>query len=140
MAKENIQSDVNDEGNDSQKTVEEPSDELGTVVDDLCSANSSSERAAAARRLGLIGDQRAWPHLVAAMFDEDQEVRKAAEVALGLISLAEQITVGDEQLSAKMARVLRDSELAHERIAKHLVEIEQLKAETRAMLTLLRAA
>ena len=45
-----------------------------------------------------------------------------------------------EQLSAKTAEILQEAALAHKRIAKHHEEIEQLKAETRAMLTLLRAA
>ena len=45
-----------------------------------------------------------------------------------------------EQLSAKTAEVLREAALAYERIAKDQEEIEQLKLETRAMLTRLRAA
>jgi uncharacterized coiled-coil DUF342 family protein len=45
-----------------------------------------------------------------------------------------------EQLSAKVAEFLQEAALAHERMAKHQEEIERLKAETRAMLKLLRAA
>lgn len=45
-----------------------------------------------------------------------------------------------EQLSAKVAEFLQEAALAHERRAKHQEEIERLKAETRAMLKLLRAA
>jgi uncharacterized small protein (DUF1192 family) len=45
-----------------------------------------------------------------------------------------------EQLSAKVAEFLQEAALAHERMAKHQEEIERLKAETRAMLELMRAA
>lgn len=45
-----------------------------------------------------------------------------------------------EQLSAKTAEILQETALAHERIAKDQEEIEQLKMETRALLTRLRAA
>jgi hypothetical protein len=52
------------------------------VVQDLRTANSPAERAAAARALGLVGSQRGTAHLVAAMFDDYPEVRSAAEEAL----------------------------------------------------------
>jgi hypothetical protein len=45
-----------------------------------------------------------------------------------------------EQLGAKVAEFLQEAALALERMAKHQEEIERLKAETRAMLKLLRAA
>jgi hypothetical protein len=45
-----------------------------------------------------------------------------------------------ELLSAKMAEVLTQAALAHERIVKDQGEIELLKTETRALLTRLRAA
>jgi hypothetical protein len=55
------------------------------AVQDLRAAKSSAERAAAARALGLVGSGRGTPHLIAAMFDEDPEVRSAAEEALAQI-------------------------------------------------------
>ncbi len=55
------------------------------AVQDLSAANSPAERAAAARALGLVGSQRATAHLIAAMFDNDAEVRSAAEEALSRI-------------------------------------------------------
>lgn len=55
------------------------------AVQDLRAAKSSAERAAAARALGLVGSGRGTPHLIAAMFDEDPEVRTAAEEALARI-------------------------------------------------------
>lgn len=45
-----------------------------------------------------------------------------------------------EQLSAKTAEILQEAALAQERIGKDQQEIEQLKMETRALLTRLRAA
>ena len=55
------------------------------AVENLRSAKSPAERAAAARALGLFGSQRGTPHLIAAMFDEDAGVRGAAEEALAQI-------------------------------------------------------
>ena len=52
------------------------------AVEALRTAKSPTERAAAARALGLVGSQRGTAHLVAAMFDDDPEVRSAAEEAL----------------------------------------------------------
>jgi hypothetical protein len=52
------------------------------AVHNLRGANSPADRAAAARALGLVGNRRATPHLIAAMFDEAEEVRLAAEEAV----------------------------------------------------------
>lgn len=52
------------------------------AVQNLRTANSSADRAAAARTLGLVGSPRATPDLIAAMFDNDAEVREAADAAL----------------------------------------------------------
>ncbi|HEV7398036.1 MAG TPA: HEAT repeat domain-containing protein, partial [Pyrinomonadaceae bacterium] len=56
------------------------------AVEKLGSDKPPAERAAAARALGLFGSQRGTPHLIAAMFDDDPEVRSAAEEALAQIS------------------------------------------------------
>jgi hypothetical protein len=55
------------------------------LVESLRAAGIAEERAAAARSLGLVGSQRGTAHLVAAMFDDDAEVRGAAEAALAQI-------------------------------------------------------
>ena len=52
------------------------------TVQNLRGANSPTERAAAARALGVVGSPRATAHLIAAMFDDDVEVRNAAAEAL----------------------------------------------------------
>jgi hypothetical protein len=52
------------------------------AVHNLRAGNSPADRAAAARALGLAGSRRATAHLIAAMFDEDPEVRHAAENAI----------------------------------------------------------
>jgi hypothetical protein len=49
---------------------------------DLRVAEAPAERASAARKLALVGDQEATPHLVAALEDEAPEVRRAAVEAL----------------------------------------------------------
>ncbi len=56
------------------------------AVQALRTANSPAGRAAAARTLGLVGSQRGTAHLIAAMFDDDSEVRSAAEEALSQIN------------------------------------------------------
>ncbi len=56
------------------------------AVQNLRTANSAADRAAAARTLGLVGSQRATADLIAAaMFDDAAEVRQAAEEALAQI-------------------------------------------------------
>lgn len=52
------------------------------AVQNLRGATAAADRAAAARALGLVGSQRATAHLIAAMFDDDEEVRTAADAAL----------------------------------------------------------
>ncbi len=55
------------------------------AVEELRAGATASGRAAAARALGLVGSQRATVHLVAAMFDDDAEVRNAAGEALNQV-------------------------------------------------------
>lgn len=52
------------------------------AVQNLRGASSPPERAAAARALGVVGSKRATAHLIAAMFDDDADVRNAAAAAL----------------------------------------------------------
>lgn len=52
------------------------------TVEKLRTATAPEQRAAAARSLGVVGSIRGTPHLIAAMFDADLEVRNAAEEAL----------------------------------------------------------
>ena len=62
-------------------------DTLTRLLQNLRTANSAADRAAAARTLGLVGSQRATADLIAAaMFDDAAEVREAAEEALTQIS------------------------------------------------------
>ncbi len=56
------------------------------AVQDLRGPISPQQRAAAARALGVVGGHRGTPHLIAAMFDDDPEVRDAAEEALAQMS------------------------------------------------------
>lgn len=64
--------------------------DLEQIVEDLHSANSVSDRVIAVRRLGKSRNQRATPHLVAAMFDDEPLVRLAAEEAMAQL---DQVTV-----------------------------------------------
>ncbi len=55
------------------------------AVETLRAAGPSAGRVAAARAIASLGSQRATPHLIAAMFDDDKDVRSAAEEALAQI-------------------------------------------------------
>jgi HEAT repeat protein len=52
---------------------------------DLRTADSPAERAAAARKLGIVGDNLGTAHLVASLYDTVPEVRRAAVESLGQI-------------------------------------------------------
>ena len=52
---------------------------------DLREADAPAERAAAARSLALLGSRSATPHLIAALEDQNLEVRRAAVEALGAL-------------------------------------------------------
>lgn len=67
---------------------------------DLREADAPAERAAAARSLALLGDRTATPHLIAALEDNNLDVRRAAVEALG--SLRDPVAV--EPLDALLER------------------------------------
>ena len=69
------------------------------AVETLRAAGSSDGRVAAARSIAQLGGQRATPHLIAAMFDDDPKVRSAAEEALAVIGepLFEQPTTPEDK-------------------------------------------
>jgi HEAT repeat protein len=56
------------------------------AVQNLRDAILPQHRAEAARALGVVGSKRGTPHLIAAMFDDDPEVRSAAEKSLAQMS------------------------------------------------------
>jgi hypothetical protein len=56
------------------------------AVQSLRDGISPQQRAEAARSLGVAGSKRGTPHLIAAMFDDDPEVRSAAEKSLAQMS------------------------------------------------------
>lgn len=58
---------------------------LDEAISSLRATESPEERADAARILGIVGSQRGTASLIAALFDDAPEVRKAAEEALGRI-------------------------------------------------------
>ncbi len=66
-----------------QQSIDQASFE--DAVEILRAAGPSGGRAAAARTIAELGSQRATPHLIAAMFDDDPDVRSAAEEALARI-------------------------------------------------------
>lgn len=83
------------------------------AVQDLRAGNSPAERVAAARALGLVGSERATAHLIAAMFDDDPEVRSAAGEALAQI--------GDPTVSsARLNAVLNEPDAEMSKLADTL--------------------
>lgn len=102
------------------------------AVHNLRAANAPAERAAAARALGLVGNPRATAHLIAAMFDENAEVRQAAEEAIHHI---ENPTAGEPAVSVDASGAAQQSgELATTETSletgDHQVEQTQQLAET----------
>lgn len=96
---ENSQSEVDSETDDANETAVRsevsPDDEtqltkpqevdLEQLVEGLHSAKSVVDRVVAVRELGRSRNQRAAAHLVAAMFDDEPQVRLAAEEAMALL-------------------------------------------------------
>ncbi len=92
------------------------------AVETLRGATAPAERVAAAQALGIAGSQRATAHLIAAVFDDDSEVRAAAEKALQQI--------GDSPLSAvPPARKLEIEEITE------AVAVEEKQTEETPMAT-----
>ncbi len=78
----------------------------------LRTAESPGERASAARSLGLVRDQSATPHLIAALEDSSPEVRRAAVESLAEIR---------DPASVSALEALRDRE-KNRRIPKALIQ------------------
>lgn len=79
------------------------------VVRDLRTADSPGERAAAGRKLGLIGIPQGTSHLVAALQDSAPEVRRAAVESLGLIGDPAAVPALDELLQREDSKQLPES-------------------------------
>ncbi len=95
------------------------------AVENLRSAKSASARADAARALGLFGSQRGTPHLIAAMFDEDNQVRIVAEEALAQIG---DPTVTEDSVDAV---VMQEREESREINLSHAAIHHQVEAPER---------
>ncbi|HKO60537.1 MAG TPA: HEAT repeat domain-containing protein [Pyrinomonadaceae bacterium] len=80
---QNSETKTNEQTPGGQQSIDEASFE--DAVEVLRAAGPSGGRAAAARTIAELGSQRATPHLIAAMFDDDPDVRSAAEEALARI-------------------------------------------------------
>ena len=87
----------------------------------LKSAESPADRAAAARKLGIVGSQLATAHLIAALFDDVPEVRRAGAEAL--IQIGDP-GVGTAALNAiligEMARDVAEVSAATGRVAENI--------------------
>ena len=73
--------------------------DLDEAVENLRSATTPAERAAAARSLGESGGELSKVHLVAALFDDSPEVQKAAQVALDQLGEPTEAANSDSQFS-----------------------------------------
>jgi len=70
------------------------------IIKQLRTADSPSERAAAARKLGVIRDPRATAHLIESLQDGAPEVRRASTESLGQIGDPSAIAALNELLTA----------------------------------------
>jgi len=80
---------------------------------DLRVAEAPAERASAARKLALVRDPEATPHLIAALEDEAPEVRRAAVEALADVRDPAAITSLNELLSTERDRKVPPSVIRH---------------------------
>jgi hypothetical protein len=80
------------------------------AVQELRDGISPQQRADAARALGVVNSKRCTPHLVAAMFDDDPEVRNAAEEALAKLNGPTSNAQADVLVSDRLD--LEESEMA----------------------------
>ena len=94
------------------------------AVETLRTASSQSERVTAAKALGLVGSQRATAHLIAAMFDEDAEVRSAAEDALAKL--------GDTTVAKTSPDVFLKQPKDSEKVKEKSTAVAEATAETAA--------
>jgi len=69
----------------------------------LQTAESPADRVAAARKLGMVGSHLATAHLIAALFDEAPEVRRAAAAAL--------IQIGDPSVAIAPLKAILKGEI-----------------------------
>src|SRR3989454_5558920 len=76
---------------------------------DLRTADSPAERAAAARKLGLVGSRLATTHVNAALFDTAPEVRRAAVEALGQFGDPSAVAPLNELLARETSRQVPES-------------------------------
>src|SRR5882762_8125547 len=80
---------------------------------DLRTADSPTERAAAARKLGSVGSRVATAHLIAALFDSAPEVRRAAVESLGQLADPAAIAPLNDLLARQTSRQVPESVVRH---------------------------
>ena len=94
-------------------------DNFDDLVKSLTSESIPYIRKYAALKLGEIGDKRAIEYLIAAVADENMEVRMAAAKSLGKL--------GDESLVEKLISTLKDSnEYLREQTIQSLIQMGEL--------------
>ena len=79
----------------------------------LRAADSPAERAAAARKLGAVGNQEATAHLIASLDDSAPEVRRAAVESLGQLADPSAIAPLNELLLRETSRQLPTAVIRH---------------------------
>jgi hypothetical protein len=86
---------------------------LDETARDLQTADSSAERAAAARKLGVVGDAVATAHLVTALYDTAPEVRRASVESLGQIGNGAAISPLTDLLARETNRLVPEAVIRH---------------------------
>src|SRR4029077_4437412 len=98
---------------------------------DLRTADSPTERAAAARKLGSVGSRVATAHLIAALFDSAPEVRRAAVEGLGQLGDPAAIAPLNDLLARETSRQIPESAIRHSIDA--IATVEAVKPVTSAL-------
>ena len=102
---------------------------------DLRTADSPTERAASARKLGLVGDSRATAHLIAALYDSAPEVRRASVEVLEQIGDGSAIKPLNDLLQRETSRQVSEDVI---RQAINSITVTEVKRTPVAEKTALR--
>jgi len=102
---------------------------------DLRTAESPAERAASARKLALVGDSRATPHLIAALYDSAPEVRRASVESLEQIGDGSAIKPLNDLLQRETSRQVPEAVI---RQAINSITVTEVKRTPVAEKTALR--
>ena len=100
---------------------------------DLRTADSPAERAAAAHKLGIVGDTLGTAYLIAGLYDTAPEVRRAAVESLGQLGDPAAISPLNELLAHETSRLLPEATIRNAINSITLREVKRTTLDKRAL-------